>query len=175
MGQNFRPREYISLTISSTDKVNYPEAFYASYFSVRAGDCFDASTMTKGREAVLENIRSITKKGNEMTAKEKDTLSVLEIVNEMYSRGLKFCPIDLYESDVKNFKITSNGLMPPFIALPGLGPSAASNIVASRQDTKFLSKEDLMKRASIGNSVLEVLEESGCLTELEDTNQMRLF
>jgi DNA polymerase-3 subunit alpha (Gram-positive type) len=156
-------------------KVNYPEAFYAAYFSVRAGDAFDANIMTKGRETVLENIKNLVKKGNEITAKEKDTLSVLEIVNEMYARGLKFCPVDLYESDVKNFKITPDGLLPPFVALPGLGPNAAANIVASRQKAKFLSKEDLMKRASIGKSVLEILEKSDCLSELEDSNQMNLF
>ena len=64
-------------------KVHYPKEFYCTYFTVRADD-FDAAMMAQGRETVLENMKIITEKGNEATAKEKGVLTILEVCNEMY-------------------------------------------------------------------------------------------
>jgi len=85
-------------------KVYYPEAFYATYFTVRA-DEFDASMMCHGKEKVKNKIKEYELKGNNMTQKEKNTLTILEVANEMYARGIKFLPIDIYKSDAVKFKI----------------------------------------------------------------------
>ncbi len=92
-------------------KVNYPLAYYASYFTVRACDDFDYSCMCLGEETAKQAIHDINVKGMEATTKEKNKLTVLEIIIEFYARGFHFLPIDLYESDAKKFIIKGNGLM----------------------------------------------------------------
>ena len=44
-------------------KINYPEAYYASYFSVRACDDFDYSCMCQGIDVARDAIREIQAKG----------------------------------------------------------------------------------------------------------------
>ena len=86
-------------------KINYPEAYYAAYFTVRACDDFDYSCMCRGIDVAKEAIKEIHAKGQEATAKDKSKQTVLEIIVEFYARGFKFVPIDLYKSDAKKFKI----------------------------------------------------------------------
>ena len=71
-------------------KVYYPEAFYVAYFTVRA-DEFDANIMCHGQDKVRSCIREFEQKGNNMTQKEKNVLTILEVANEMYARGISFC------------------------------------------------------------------------------------
>ena len=76
-------------------KINYPLAYYASYFTVRACDDFDYSCMCLGEETARHAAKNIYQLGNGATAKEKNKLTVLEIVIEFYARGFKFfnlCP-----------------------------------------------------------------------------------
>ncbi|WP_337504347.1 PolC-type DNA polymerase III, partial [Anaerotignum lactatifermentans] len=52
-------------------KINYPEAYYATYFTVRACDDFDYSCMCKGMDVAKAAMREIHAKGMEATAKDK--------------------------------------------------------------------------------------------------------
>lgn len=155
-------------------KLYYPEAFYATYYTVRADD-FDANIMIYGREKVQFNINELESRGNTISTKEKNVLTILEVANEMYCRGIKFTPIDIYKSDSKKFTITPEGILPPLNALSGLGLNAAENIVESRIDGEFISKEDLQMRAKISKTVVENLAQNGCLKGLPDSNQISLF
>ena len=156
-------------------KINYPKAYYASYFSVRACDDFDYSCMCKGIDAARDAIREIQAKGQEVTAKDKNKQTVLEIVVEFYARGFKFCPINLYRSDAKNFIPTEDGLLPPFSALQGLGVNAAQSIVEGRKDGEFNTLEELKERTSLGRSLIDLLKENGILDGIPETNQLCLF
>ena len=156
-------------------KINYPEAYYASYFSVRACDDFDYSCMCKGIDVARDAIREIQAKGQEATAKDKNKQTVLEIVVEFYARGFKFCPIDLYRSDAKNFLPTEDGLLPPFSSLQGLGVNAAQSIVEGRKDGEFNTIEELKERTSLGRSLIDLLKENGVLDGIPETNQLCLF
>jgi len=49
--------------------------------------------MCHGKEKVKNKIKEYELKGNNMTQKEKNTLTILEVANEMYARGIKFCPL----------------------------------------------------------------------------------
>ncbi|WP_418401573.1 PolC-type DNA polymerase III, partial [Anaerotignum lactatifermentans] len=49
-------------------KINYPEAYYATYFTVRACDDFDYSCMCKGMDVAKAAMREIHAKGMEATA-----------------------------------------------------------------------------------------------------------
>ena len=152
-------------------KVYYPEAFYVTYFTVRA-DEFDADIISKGQDRVRSAIAELEKKGNEATQKEKNLLTILEIANEMYARGIKCLPVDLYESDATKFKITDKGLLPPLNALQGLGTAAATSIVEARQKGKFLSVDDIKIRAGVSKSVIEILDNHGCLQGMQQSNQV---
>ena len=77
-------------------KVYHPEAFYAAYLSVRA-DTFDANIVSKGLDAVNQRIADIESKGKDATQTEKDEITNLEVAREMYLRGIKCLPVDLYK------------------------------------------------------------------------------
>jgi DNA polymerase-3 subunit alpha (Gram-positive type) len=155
-------------------KVHHPIYFYAAYNTVRASD-FDIDTMVKGSEAVRTRIKEINGKGLDATPKEKSLLTVLELSLEMQERGFSFQKVDLYRSAASEFIVDGNTLIPPFNSIDGLGTNAAINIVKAREDGEFLSKEDLRERSRISKTVLEYLDEHGCLEGLPDKNQLSLF
>ena len=122
-------------------KVYHPLAFYAAYFyrrSQKGG--FDAVLMTGGKDAVLANIKAIDDDEN-ATAKDEDMLTTLEVVYEFYLRGFEFAPIDIYESDALRFRIKDGKILPPFVAVSGLGETAALDIVEGRKGKHFISIE----------------------------------
>lgn len=155
-------------------KVYYPTAYYCAYFTVRADD-FDYEMMCYGQQRVKEYIQEYYKKGNTITTKEKNVLTILEVVNEMYARGINFVPIDLEKSHATKFQITEKGLMPPFNALQGLGGSVADNIMTSREDGPFLSIEEFRKRTKASKTIIELLKQIGCLQGMPETDQLSLF
>ena len=156
-------------------KVHYPEAFYATYFTTKAED-FDADLIVKGLDAIKKKIKEIEELGNEATAKEKNMLTVLEVALEMYARDIKIIPVDIYNSDAKNFKVVGEKtLLPPMIALQGVGENAAINIQKERENGEFISKEDLRKRTKISKTVIETLTNHGSLENMSDKNQLSLF
>ncbi len=156
-------------------KINYPKAYYAAYFSVRASDDFDYACMCKGIDVARAAIREIQAKGQEATAKDKGKQTVLELVVEFYARGFQFAPIDLYHSDAKNFIITEDGLLPPFNSLQGLGTNAAQSIVEGREAGEFRTIEELKERTSLGRSLIDLLKDNGVLNGIPETNQLSLF
>jgi DNA polymerase-3 subunit alpha (Gram-positive type) len=156
-------------------KVYYPEAFYATYFSVRA-DSFDANIVSRGLDTIIRAIEDIEGKGKAATNKEKDVLTILEVAREMYVRGIKCLPVDLYKSDATRFLLTDEGILPPFTALQGLGIAAANNIVEARKDgEEFISIEDLKMKSGISKAVIEILDGHGCLKGLAESSQLTLF
>lgn len=155
-------------------KVYHPKAFYVTYFTVRA-DEFDAALMTHGKEIVRRKIAELEKLGNTITAKDKNVLTILEVANEMYSRGIEFLPIDLYKSDAVRFQMTEDGIRPPLNSLQGLGASAANAIVEARANGEFISIEDLRSRAKASKTVIEILKQNGCLEGIPESSQMSLF
>jgi len=155
-------------------KVHYPEAFYASYFTMKAQD-FDAEIIANGLESIERAMKEIDDKGNDKTTKEKDAYTVLEVAREMYKRGYKCEKVDLYNSDDRRFQIADGGILPPLVGLQGLGENAAISIKEEREKGEFISMEDITKRAKVTKTVIEVLEKHGCLKNMDKTNQITLF
>ena len=155
-------------------KVHHPEAFFATYFTVRA-DEFDADIAVQGSSVVRQNIEGIEAKGNEASQKEKNLLTILEVVLEMWERGFKMVRVNLEQSEATSFLITENGLLPPFAGLQGLGETAAQNIVKARRQKAFTSVEDLRLRAKLSKTVIEIMWNHGCLRGLPETDQLALF
>ncbi|NMB27688.1 MAG: DUF655 domain-containing protein, partial [Tissierellia bacterium] len=106
---------------------------------------------------------------------ERNLLTVLEVVQEMYARGFKFERVDLYKSDSDKFLIGKDGILPPLKSLDGVGENAARKIVEERKRAKFISVEDLVARTKVTKTVLEALREHGCFSALPESNQISLF
>ena len=157
-------------------KVNHPLAFYAAYFyrrSQKGG--FDAVMMTQGMDAVKANIEAID--GNEdATAKDEDLLTTLEVVYEYYLRGFEFLPIDIYKSHATKFLIEDGKLRPPFVAISGLGESAAWDIMNGRDGKDFISIEEVaIACPKVSKTHIQMLKDGGAFGSLPDTNQVSLF
>ena len=154
-------------------KVYYPKAFYATYLTVRA-DAFNADIMCTNKQKVKEAMKTI-ESNPEASNVEKDMVTVLEVVNEMMERGIDFLPIDLYKSDATKFLVEEDGIRPPLSAIPTFGTVNAKNIAEARSDGKFSSKENLVSRAKIGKSALELLDKYGCTKGMPNSSQVSLF
>ena len=155
-------------------KVHIPKAYYTAYFTVRA-DEFDSECMIFGKEKVKNKMKELEMQGNTISAKDKNVYSILESVLEMYERGIKFLPIDLYKSNATKFNMEEDGIRPPLNSIPGLGTVAAESIEKAKKDGKFMSIDDLRYRAKIGNSVIDLLKRFECLKGMTQSNQMSLF
>lgn len=156
-------------------KVHYPAAFYATYFTTKAQD-FDADLIVKGLDSIKQKIQEIHELGNDATAKDKTMLTVLEVALEMYARKIKIIPVDIYKSDATKFIVVDDTtILPPMIALQGVGENAAINIQNERENGEFISKEDLRKRTKISKTVVETLSNHGSLNNMSEKNQLSLF
>lgn len=157
-------------------KVHFPEAFYIAYYSVRADD-FDASIMANGEAAARRAMADLLekKKNNTISPKEENVIPILEICIEMYARGIKFIPVDLYKSHAVNFQNTPDGILPPLNALPGMGENAAKSITDARESGEFKTIEDLRIRTGITKSNIELLQANHCLNNLPESDQVSLF
>ncbi len=156
-------------------KVHHPAAFYATYFTVRA-DEFDGQLICSGLDAMNRRMGEIELLGNNVTAKEKNVFTILEVAREAIVRDIGFLPVDLYQSGAQDFSIVDdNKLLCPLGALQGVGVSAAENIVAARQDGPFSSIKDLQTRARVSKTVVEALSAHGSLQGMPATDQLSLF
>ena len=155
-------------------KVHEPKAYYTAYFTIRA-DEFDSDIMCHGEERVKNKMKEIDLAGNSATTKDKNMYAILELVMEMYERGINFLPIDLYKSHSTKFRIEEDGIRPPLNSIPGLGTVAAEGIEEAKKDGKFMSIDDLKIRSKVGKSVVELLDKAGCLKGMSQSNQMSLF
>ena len=156
-------------------KVHVPKAYYSAFFSIRAADNFDAASMVLGKEKAKNKMKEIDMKGNTATKKEQDMYAVLELVLEMYERGLKFLPIDLYKSHYKNFIVEDEGIRPPFSSIAGFGPIAAESLYNAAKEEEFMSIDEIRIRAKLGDSTIDLLREFGVLDGMQESNQISLF
>ena len=157
-------------------KVHHPLPFYAAYFyrrSQKGG--FDAVLMTGGKEAVMANIEAIDN-NEEATAKDEDLLTTLEVVYEFYLRGFEFAPISIYESHATKFLIKDGKILPPFVAISGLGESAAWDLMEGRKGKTFLSIEEVSAACpKVSKTHMQMLKEAGAFGDLPDTSQVSFF
>ena len=157
-------------------KVHHPIYYYCAYFSIRA-KAFDIKTMGAGLDAIKRKMQEIAekRKNNEASNVEIDLYTTLEIVNEMWERGFKFGKLDLYRSDATEFIIDGDTLIPPFVAMDGLGENVAKQLVRARQEGEFLSKTELRKRGGLSSTLVEKMDEMGILGTMPEDNQLSLF
>ncbi|MCL2416132.1 MAG: PolC-type DNA polymerase III, partial [Defluviitaleaceae bacterium] len=153
-------------------KIHHPKAFYAASLSVKS-DEVDYDIMCQGREKAAAEMRRINQSGQQLTQKDKSRISILELIDEMYARGINFTPLDLYVSHTNKFLITDDGIMPPLCTITGLGETNAKMIKAERGN-KFYSIEDFKTRTKTTKTVIELLKQNGVLSGIPETDQMDL-
>ncbi|HIT34106.1 MAG TPA: PolC-type DNA polymerase III [Candidatus Faecousia intestinigallinarum] len=157
-------------------KVYHPLAFYAAYFyrrSQKGG--FDAVLMTHGIESVKANIKAISE-NEAATDKDEDLLTTLEVVYEYYLRGFEFLPIDLYKSHATRFEIQDGKILPPFIAISGLGENAAWDLMEGRKGKRFISIEEVAAACpKVSKTHIQMLKDAGAFGDMPDTSQVSLF
>ena len=155
-------------------KVNYPLAYYAAYFSIRA-NAFSYEIMCQGKEKLEYYLRDYKKRSDSLSKKEQDVLKDMKIVQEMYARGFEFLPLDIYKAKADKFQIIDGKLMPPLSSIEGMGDKAAEAVEASAADGPYLSKDDFRQRTKVSKTVIEFMAGLGLFGNLPETNQLSLF
>lgn len=160
-------------------KVYRPLAYYAAFFTLRC-DTYELETMIAGHDAIKKRFKDIRERmqsrGAEVSNKEKSLYDVLQLALEMTARGMTFANLSLDKSVAREFLIDyeKNQLVPPYMAVDGLGETAASSIVEARVKGPFISKQDLMTRTAINQTHLKVFESMRALEGLQEENQLTL-
>ena len=156
-------------------KVHEPLAYYSAYFYRRSEkDGFDAESMIQGIDTVKARIAAI-RKNPAPTAKEEDLLTTLESVYEFYLRGFRFLPVSIYRSDSRRFLIEDGALRPPFVAISGLGETAAEDLKNCNKDS-LVSIEDVANSCpKVSQTHLEQLRKLGAFGDLPESSQVSLF
>ncbi len=155
-------------------KVNYPLAYYAAYFGIRA-DAFSYEIMCQGKETLNYYYREYKSRQDHLSKKEQDTMKDMKIVQEMYARGLEFTPIDIYQAKATKFRIIDGKLMPPLSSIDGMGDKAAEAVEQASRDGKYLSKDDFRQRTKASKTVIDKMADLGLLSDLPESNQLSLF
>ena len=159
-------------------KINYPLAYYAAYFSIRAS-AFSYESMCRGKEILAEEIDKYRKMADDgsvkMTAKQENILKDLKIVEEMYARGFDFMPIDIFKAKPHHCQIIDGKIMPRLDCIDGLGDKAADGVADAVKDGKFLSLDDFQERTKVSRTVIDHMVELGILEGLPGSNQLSLF
>ncbi len=155
-------------------KINYPLAYYAAYFSIRAS-AFSYELMCQGKTHLESIMADYKKRGDELSKKEQDAYKDMKIVQEMYARGFDFTPIDIFSAQAKLFQIVNGKLMPSLTSIDGLGDRAADAIVEAAKDGPFLSKDDFRDRTKASKSITDLMDRLGLLGNLPESNQISIF
>lgn len=153
-------------------KIHKPLLFYSAFFSKRAVQ-FDHDIMVAGANAVRNKIKQIEKVPPfQQSTKDIDLLVTLNVAFEMIQRGYKFLPVDIHQSEARDFKMENNALRMPFMSIDGLGASVAFEIVEARNEKKFTSKDDIKERTRINKTVFEIMDNNGAFSELEEESDV---
>ncbi len=155
-------------------KINYPLAYYAAYFSIRAS-AFDYEIMCQGRERLEYYMADYKRRSDTLSKKEQDTLKDMKSVQEMYARGFEFLKVDIYRAEAHKFQIIDGKLMPALSTIDGLGDKAADQLVEAAAQGPFLSRDDLRQRSKLSKTVIDLMGDLGLLEGLPESNQLSLF
>ena len=155
-------------------KVYYPQAYYATYFSIRAS-AFSYELMCQGQTHLEGIMADYTRRMDTLTNKEQDSLKDMKIVQEMYARGFEFMPIDIFKAQSRNFQIIDGKIMPSLTSIEGLSEKIGDAVVEAAKQGPFLSKDDFRQRTKVPKTVIEVMDNLNLLGNLPESNQISLF
>ena len=157
-------------------KVYHPQAFYATFFTVR-GDDIDYEAAVGGQAVAWQHLQQVNARlKEEKKAKDEDIQVSLQLVNEMLARGYEFLPIRLGKSRANRYQVEDGKVRLPFTALKGVGEAAAIALEeATINGQDYISIEELQQASGVSSAVMETLRVVGALGDLPETSQVSFF
>lgn len=157
-------------------KVYYPPEFYAAYFTSKV-DNFDADVLIGGNPLanVEKKMAEIEELGNTATTKQKDQNTVYEMMYEMLSRGYEFAAPSLDTSRATAFHVVDGKVKLPYLAINGIGRTAAESIVEAYEDKDFFTIDDVRTRTKLSQTNIDDLKRHGMFAGLPERAQMSIF
>ena len=155
-------------------KINYPLAYYAAFFSIRA-DAFNYEKMCQGPKVLHSYLDDLRRRKDSLSPKEQAELKDMRIVEEMYARGYEFWPLDIFRADPGACKIIDGKIMPHIGSIDGMGLVAAEGIANACKDGPFISRDDFRERSKVSKTITDKMYELGLLGELPESNQLSIF
>ena len=133
-----------------------------------------------------------TEKYENMSAKNLyDLYMMYRIVEEMKSRGIDFCPIDIYKAKRSDFQVIDGRIMPSFDSMPGVGTkdddidysddvpetekSTAMRCEIEGQKGEYSSIEDFVNRTGVNKTVLENMKSFNFFKGMKEKEQNTVF
>ena len=120
-------------------------------------------------------MEEIEKLGNTATAKQKEHLTVYEVIYEMLSRGYEFAEPVLGVAEACRFSVVDGKVMLPFNAVSGIGDTAAESLVAAYKDRCFTTIDDVRSRTRLSATNIEDLKRHGLFAGLPESAQISIF
>ncbi len=155
-------------------KVYYPAEFYAAYFTSKI-DAFNAECISEDAEAVLKRWSMINSSSDKPTAKQESNAIVYEVIYEMLSRGYEFCEPILGESDPCKFLVKDGKVLPPYMAVDGVGRTAAESIQTAYMEKPFVTIDDVRRRTKLSQTNIDELRKHGLFSDLPESAQISIF
>ncbi len=166
---------YVMMTVRiAYYKLYYPASFYAATLSEKYDDV-DYGTMCITKELALKTMESLRALGNDMSKTEADKITALELIYEMYARGIEFMPIDIYRAEPTKFLLFDGKLMPPLCTIAGLGENAGEKLKEEREKGEFETIDEFRDRTKISKTVIENMKELGLFQGIPESKQVSLF
>ncbi len=159
-------------------KLHYPAHFYAAYYTVSGND-FDLEWMAGGMEKNFIHMKDIIAQGKKASPKDQKSIGLYEVVDEMYHRGISFTMPDILNSHSTKYLVMDDGktILPPLVAVPGLGEQVANDIVNDRETNgPYSTVEDVGVRVSkLSKTLIDLMQQMGALGDIPYSSQMSLF
>ena len=156
-------------------KVYYPSAFYCAWLSTKI-DNFDVNVARGGVEAAKAALSSLNSEDDDTSAAKKKELKVVyEVIYELLSRGCEFSLPELGVSDPCMFNVVDDKIKIPFMAVSGVGRSAAISLAEAYKEGPFLSIDEVQRKTKLSSTNIEDLKACGVFYELPDSAQVSIF
>lgn len=157
-------------------KVYHPAAYYAAYFSVRA-DEFDYGLMCQAKEKITAMREDMRHNFHMLTDREQKIFYIIELVEEMYLRGISFAKLDIEKAGARRFLIVDEKtIMPALNTIPSISSNMARQIIQAREEGgPFPNHEELRRRTGLGQSAIENMVSLNLLDHIPESSQLSLF
>jgi DNA polymerase-3 subunit alpha (Gram-positive type) len=155
-------------------KVYYPSAFYCAWLSTKI-DNFDIECAVHGKKYTERAMDGLYALGNHATAKQKEQLTVYEVIYELFSRGCEFMMPQLGVSDPCMFNVVDDKINIPFMAVSGVGKSAAESLSEAYAEKPFASIDEAKRRTKLSATNIDDLKKYGVFDGIPDSAQISIF
>ena len=102
-------------------------------------------------------------------------MTVYQVVYELLSRGMEFGMPELGVSDPCVFNVVDGKIKIPFMAVNGIGKTAAESFDEEFRKKPFTSIDEIKMRTKLSGTNLDDLKKYGVLDGMPDSAQISIF